>query len=140
MLKSVFSLFLMLMVNAFIFANAILPHHHHQGIPHFILNAGTAEKHTHDEDACCCHHSEEPEDSCVFDNDIDFLVYEEDGYSVDLQKNIVRQVWLFHGLLFTVEFDLSPESYSDTSPPYLIQYTDQYVNASQGLRAPPFVS
>lgn len=140
MLKSLFSLFLMLTVNAFVFANVALPHHHHNGVPHFFFNSHAGEKHSHEESACCCHHSEEQEESCVFDNDIDLFANNEDTYTINLQENLPTQTLLFCNALFAWDLAFSTEEDSNTSPPYLIRLFDRYVPGSHGLRAPPVVA
>jgi hypothetical protein len=140
MLKKRFCITLMFIANILLLAHSVIPHHHHNGIPHFEWFTST--EHHSDGDGechdCCCHH--ENGGTCPFEQSID-AVYE----TKDDCSNVLCAVHNHHpGMLLQAilgtdpyDFSLAPENISPKEPPYLISYHCDYAGSGTGLRAPP---
>lgn len=133
---------LIVTVNSFLLAHAVLPHHHHNGIPHFYLFDSHNEHSDFDiEDECCCEHNDG--ETCVVEQDIDVISSnEKDCYGgVDCFSHN-HPVTFFLPVIYslTIDFSLVLEDNSPVEPPYLISYHFDYANSCLGLRAPPFLS
>lgn len=143
MLKKIVSILLVFSVNLFLLAHAVLPHHHHHnGVPHFSFSL--MEEHHHDHDSCCCSHSEEGDDSCAFDQDVD-VVYESKQHclcGVDHAGHSDAFLYLPTAVLLASLYDTSVflQDVPLIVPPYLISYCQDPVISSSGLRAPPVIS
>ena len=137
MFRKVISISLIFSVNIFLLAHAILPHHHHNGIPHFVFHP--TEEHHHSQDDCCCSHGEAEDDSCLFDQDVDVFFKSEDHYEHSCCVGHTDFSKLLTAILFTSSYNVSA-LWQDTPllvPPYLISYHTDPVVSSAGLRAPP---
>ncbi|MDR3338670.1 MAG: hypothetical protein LBT25_01000 [Candidatus Symbiothrix sp.] len=120
--------------NIFLLAHNIVPHHHHDGIPHFVFSDCCS--HHHDDD--CCNHGENG--ACLFEQNID-AVYENGKEDCDCASCTALQHsgMLLQAVLltFTYDFSLVRETDFSLDPPYLINYYSDYLNQGLGLRAPP---
>jgi hypothetical protein len=140
MIKKLLSILLIFTVNLFVLTHAVMPHHHHHGLPHFVL---CEEAHEHPDDGAadnCCSPDEKNE-TCTFEQHID-IVYElkEDCSRIlctsHHHPDLLLQAVLFS---FTTDFSLAPERISSEKPLYLISYYFDYAGSGLGLRAPPMV-
>jgi hypothetical protein len=139
MIKKTISILLVFSVNILLLAHAAVPHHHHNGIPHFAFSL-TEEDHQHTKDSCCCSHEESEEDSCMFDQEVDLIHELEDHHNQNLccSEHSDLSGSLLTAILFSYTYDVS--AYRQETPliipPYLISYSFDPVS-STGLRAPP---
>jgi hypothetical protein len=131
------------MANMLLLAHNIVPHHHHNGLPHFAWSV----PHHHSAEDCechgsCCHH--ENGETCLFDQVIDVISETKDDCSCLLSASSHHHhhpEMLLQAILLTFTYDLSPasEESSGKTPPYLISYHFDYAGSGLGLRAPPMV-
>ncbi|MDL2223445.1 hypothetical protein LJB98_05040 [Bacteroidales bacterium OttesenSCG-928-M11] len=131
------------MVNFLFLTHALLPHHHHDGLPHFIFSDHHNTLESNHQDCCCSDEPKSCEDSCALDSDIDVIVSdEEDSYALShcTDKNCSCELYL-QAILFTFIYDFAEPDKTDLlrQAPYLISTYQEYVNQSFGLRAPPIV-
>ena len=137
MLRKVISISLIFFVNIFLLAHTVLPHHHHNGIPHFAFHP-TEEEHQAQHD-CRCSHDEEEDDSCMFDQDVDVFFKSEEHHGFACCTEHANFSELLTAILLSFNYNVSAP-WQDTPliiPPYLISYHTDPVVSSAGLRAPP---
>ncbi|MDR3338586.1 MAG: hypothetical protein LBT25_00575 [Candidatus Symbiothrix sp.] len=138
MLKKWTGIGLIIAANILLLAYSVLPHHHHEGIPHFTSHHADAKADCH---SCCCHHG--TSETCLFEQKIDVLYETKDDCACLIcathhhypHPGILLQAVL---LTFTYNFSLIWEESPLKEPPYLISYRFKSANAGLGLRAPPF--
>jgi hypothetical protein len=139
MAKKIISILLVFSVNILLLAHAVLPHHHHDGIPHFAFSL-TEEDHQHTKDSCCCSHEEAEEDFCMFDQAVDVVLKSKDHSLCNLScsEHPDSSGSLLTAILLSYTYDVSScrQETPLISPPYLISYSFDPVS-STGLRAPP---
>lgn len=141
-MKKSISILLVFSVNLFILAHAILPHHHHSGVPHFTLFETIHAEDQQHHDSCCCNENEKQADSdcCVMDQDVDLFHEDEENCFCGLTAEHSHEgtIALLQAILFfsNIEqlwfFEKIP-----LEKPYLITYHYDPVYAGFGLRAPP---
>jgi hypothetical protein len=134
MLKKWTCILFIFTANILLLAHSIIPHHHHNGIPHFEWLA------SHSEDEChnCCHH--ENGETCLFEQNIDAVCEtKEDCACILCDSHDYHQGMLLQAVLLTYTYDFSSvrENFSLKEPPYLISYHFDYAGSGLGLRAPP---
>ena len=139
MIRKFISIVLIFSVNLFLLAHAVLPHHHHNGIPHFYF---TQIEEQHDEHtSCCAHNHEEDSDSCAFDQDVDVVFKSEDHSDCDAgcSDHAHMSGSLLTAVLLSELYDTSALQLDVpiTIPPYLLPYNQDPVISASGLRAPP---
>ena len=144
MFKQFVSILLIFTVNILFLGHTVIPHHHHDGIPHFVFSVSEhlqdAGEH-HDSDCCCPHSPLEKEDTCQLEGNLDIISnFGRDNFSLtnydsDNYSNI-SQVILFS---FSYNSYLLDEDDKIANPPYLINYFSIDADQIHGLRAPPIV-
>lgn len=141
MFRRLLSILLIFTVNILFLGHAVIPHHHHDGIPHFILFEKDHTGFAGDSDCCCSHNiPKECEDSCQLEKDIDVILEtEKDYHSLVCCDSHDHSDLLFQAVLLYYSFDLAGFESDDPYriPPYLISYSSVHVNQIHGLRAPP---
>jgi hypothetical protein len=138
MFKKSISILLIFSVNLLLLAHAVLPHHHHNGIPHLVF-AGTGEHH-HSDDFCCCEHEDQDKDSCALDLEVDvYCNTEEHHHHLCCTDHSDHFNHLPTAILLTYSYDISASLQGEPLriPPYLISCSQDPVVSSTGLRAPP---
>jgi hypothetical protein len=140
MIRKLISILLIFSVNILLLAHAAIPHHHHNGVPHFTFSL-TEEDHQHTKDSCCCSHEESEEDSCMFDQEVDMIHELEDHHNQNLccAEHSDLSGSLPTAILLSFTYNVSA-FWLETPlirPPYLISYSSDPVISSTGLRAPP---
>jgi hypothetical protein len=116
MLKNIYIAFIFV-ANMLLLVHTVIPHHHHQGRPHFVLY----EMHENDNaDDCCCKHG--GGQTCLFEQDID-AVYEhsEDNCTCALHALQHHSDMFLQAILYPVfiyDFSLVRETVTFLEPPY----------------------
>ncbi|MDR2621833.1 MAG: hypothetical protein LBC48_04535 [Dysgonamonadaceae bacterium] len=122
--------------NLLLLVYSVIPHHHHGGMPHFVMS----EMYQHN-DRDDCSHNREGRQTCLFEQNID-AVYEQSELNCQDASCVLHhpEMFLYEAvfLIFSYDFSLVRETIPLLEPPYLISYYCDYVNSGQGLRAPPF--
>lgn len=144
-MKQIVSILLIFTVNILFLTHALLPHHHHNGIPH--LSFSVEKHHAHQgEDGCCCPSETENscDQDCAFDKDLDVIAPTDDENHIGLLccSSHTPDPMLLQAVLFSLLYDFSlpdMEYRLRTVPPYLISYQNEYRSRTLGLRAPPCV-
>jgi hypothetical protein len=136
MIKKILSITLIIAVNVFILTHIVLFHHHHDGIPHFVLCEQAHEDAEDASDDCCS--PDGKSDTCTFEQNIDIVYDSKEECSCPLcshhSSDLLLQAVLF---AFTTDFSLTPEKIYSAESPYLISYFLDYAGSGLGLRAPP---
>ena len=143
MIKQFTSILLIITVNILFLTHAIIPHHHHGGIPHFTIFNTHHQFDINEEEGCCCSHEDTKttqgcDDGCAFEQSIDIISEtKEDFYCSDCSFHKVSDY--VQAILFALADQLwIPEKEPDFRlPPYLISYHSIFASHSLGLRAPP---
>jgi hypothetical protein len=138
MLKKWAGIGLIFTANILLLAYSVLPHHHHEGIPHFIAHHADTAADCH---SCCCRH--DTNGTCLFEQKIDILYEAKDDCTCLIcashlhhpHTGMLLQAVL---LTFTYDFSLIWAESPLKAPPCLISYRFDYANTGLGLRAPPF--
>ncbi|MCC8146821.1 MAG: hypothetical protein LIO93_10395 [Bacteroidales bacterium] len=146
MFKKFLSILLIFTVNILFLSHAVISHHHHDGMPHFIfLNTEHADHQvpSGNNDCCCTHDSSKKEEgNCQLDKNIDVVCEtEKDYHSITCCNSPDHSGLLYQAILLYYSFNLSVFDDNDQNkiPPYLISYSSVDVNLIHGLRAPPVV-
>jgi hypothetical protein len=151
MSKQRFAILFLLAANICMLAHTVVPHHHHNGVPHFDLTFSAV--HNDGCDCCCtddCHHhhdNDQPEpcdhqhdSDCLFDRDFDAIRDNPDDNSRCACSLCTAHhhhfLTLFTGFDYKNITPLLTAQYVLVDPPYLINYHCD-CSASSGLRAPP---
>lgn len=145
MFRKLISILLIFTVNAFLLAHSVLPHHHHDGIPHFSFSAFTNHddhqtENDHRHNSCCCHHDKKCDtSSCFLDQEIDIIHEINDDTCVVCHSAHGYSHWLAEVTLLFYTFDFLQKGDNPPlkRPPYLISYHFEYLNSLPGFRAPP---
>ncbi|MDH8700712.1 hypothetical protein M2138_000043 [Dysgonomonadaceae bacterium PH5-43] len=140
MFKQLLSILLIFTVNILFLSHAVIPHHHHDGLPHFIITEKHADHNPSSNNSCCCNHGEaEEEGSCQLDLGIDaILTTEQDYHNLVCCNDCSHNDLLYQAILLYYNFELNLNcDYSNKIPPYLISYSSADVDGIVGLRAPP---
>lgn len=132
------------LVNILFLTHSILPHHHHNGIPHFEFSFSSESNHVHHHNnACCPCKSNSEEGTCSMDKDIDVIVLsdDEDCHCVSCYLSHEHPGMLLQAILliFDYEVNLSDDTRNLKEPPYLISYQSVNAGLGLGLRAPPVI-
>jgi hypothetical protein len=140
MLRKWTATILIFTANILLLAHNIVPHHHHNGLPHFEWFSFHQHDANHECDGCCCHHDDDG-GTCLFEQNIDAVYETEDDHSHAMcttHHNHDSGIFLQAVLLtFTYDFSLDSEKIPLPEPPYLINYGLDYAGSGLGLRAPP---
>ncbi|MDL2243452.1 hypothetical protein LJB84_01230 [Bacteroidales bacterium OttesenSCG-928-J19] len=143
-MKQFISILLIVTVNILFLTHAILPHHHHEGIPHLTFSVTHHDHHAGETGCCCPEKKGSPCDaSCALDGDIDVVVPtdEEDQHGPQICTLHHHDHQLLQALLLPLLYDFTLPTAQHrlrTAPPYLINYISDFQVRSLGLRAPPF--
>jgi len=146
MFKRFISILLIFTVNILFLTHAVVPHHHHNGIPHF--TSLEIENHAQHEEHCCCplddndEHQHSNEGSCQLEQDINAIrvTGKEDCHclvcccNLHNHSDLLLQATL---LYFNPDFSFWEIDEKRQQPPYLINYHSIYASSALGLRAPP---
>jgi hypothetical protein len=138
MLKKWTGIVLIFAANILLLAHSVVPHHHHNGIPHFVWFDSSHSEGSGECNDCCCHH--EHGETCLFEQSIDVVYETKDDCSHALcalhnhHPEMLLQAVLF---TYTYDFSLVREKLPLQEPPYLINYCFDYAGSGIGLRAPP---
>ncbi|MDR1738976.1 MAG: hypothetical protein LBR66_09225 [Candidatus Symbiothrix sp.] len=137
MVQQMLSIVMMLSVNMLILTHAVIPHHHHHGIPHFVL----CENHAEDATDCCCH-SDLPtgNNHCQLEQPLDFFLAQHDDHHHCVICCLHHtHSPLLQAVLLSFSYDLTALKTQEPLrfPPYLISYTGNLPSDACGLRAPP---
>jgi uncharacterized protein (UPF0332 family) len=121
--------------NLLLLVYSVIPHHHHRGMPHFVMS----EMHQHDDGEDCSHNREEKQ-TCLFEQNLD-AVYEQSEQNCQDATCVLHhpEMFLYESVfsIFSYDFSLVRETVTFLETPFLISYYCEYVNSGQGLRAPP---
>jgi hypothetical protein len=127
------------MANIPLLAHNVMPHHHHDEIPHFNWLPSPIEENRHDCSECCRHRDNK--EICLFEQNIDAVNETKDDCPCSLCASSNTH---FHGMLlqavlltFTCDFSSFRELKTLQEPPYLLFYHFDYASSGLGLRAPP---
>lgn len=126
---------LIFIANLLLLVYSVIPHHHHNGMPHFVMS----EMHRHDS-ADDCRHSQEEQQTCLFEQDINAVYEHSDEKCLDAScvlhhPELFLQAAVFS--IFSYDFSFVRETVTLPEPPYLISYHCDFAGSGQGLRAPP---
>lgn len=134
MLKKGFFIGWIFAANILLLAHTLVPHHHHEGIPHFSLPDFHHSQETDNEcEGCCCRHEEN--ETCLFEQNINLIYENKNDYCcIFCLSNHHPEV--VPGFL-TYDFSTVRAGTPLLEPPCLISYLFDYANSGQGLRAPP---
>jgi len=142
-LKKIISISLIFLVNFFFLAHEVLPHHHHEGIPHFFFEIENHDK-VLDCSPCCCDEGNASEDSCALDQDVDVLAANDEddcGCSSCFLSHPYSSLYYYAALtLLDLDFSLSDTVDTSQQSIYLLTYQSICAGQGFGLRAPPFSS
>ena len=149
MKRIIATLFLSLAV-MIIMAHAIIPHHHHQGIPVMLLSEACQKTHNHsanDNHDHGCRHNHETTNShehgcvsiedCLFNNL--YIHLEKKKVEKQFDDNHFSKFLKFITLLYVnpVLGTLQYRNLSFREKPYSVSYHSTYITLALGLRAPP---
>lgn len=141
MFKQFVSILLIFTVNILFLGHAVIPHHHHEGIPHFVFSISEHHHDTDDSDCCCAHShsSHEKDDTCQLEKDIDVITESEKDYHSLICCDSNNHPDLYQAILLSFSFNqyLLDEDDKVTNLPYLINYSSVDASQIHGLRAPP---
>lgn len=130
---------LIFLANLLLLVHTVVPHHHHLGVPHFVL----FETHFHDskDNDCCCKHGDGK--TCVFEQNID-AIYEQSDENCSCASCVLHHPEMFLQIavyaVFIYDFSLVRKTVTFLEPPYLISYYCDYAGSGLGLRAPPVLA
>lgn len=141
-MRKFISIVLVFTVNLLFLTHAVLPHHHHEGIPHFLFMQDHEHQHEHSADDCCCT-PDNCNDDCALDQEIDVIheTKDEDTHCLLCSDSHDHTDFLLQAvLLYIYDFSL-PDNEKEVRPPhYLISYHYDHAAQGIGLRAPPVIS
>ncbi len=150
MFKQVATAFMIVCVSILVLALAIVPHHHHDGLPCFTIenlfnhNSDCDHHNNCDNDHSCCghhHHESDAEDDneCVLDQ-LEFIAtIDQKPVNICAVCQHSHDYYLLQAVLigFTEDFSLPDEFKENRQIPYLVNYHSVFASRSLGLRAPP---
>ncbi|MDR1633168.1 MAG: hypothetical protein LBR97_09915 [Dysgonamonadaceae bacterium] len=129
---------LIFIANLFLLVCSIIPHHHHQEMPHFV----SFEMCQHD-NADDSRHNQEEGPTCLLEQDIDAVYKHSEEKCQDASCVLHHPEMFLQAAVFSIlgyDFSLVRETVTLLEPPYLISYLCDFAGYGQGLRAPPVTS